>query len=64
MKKAIRFGILFAIGFGLVALTKQLEITHDAEGELKWIPVAIILLVALVGGGWLDRKVLQRLIPD
>jgi len=64
MKKAIRFGILFAIGFGLVALTKQLEITHDAEGELKWIPLGILMLVAMFGGGWLDRKVLQRFLPD
>ena len=64
MKKAIRFGILFVVGLGLVAVTKQLGITQDAEGEVKWIPVGIMMLVAIFGGGSLDRKVLQRFIPD
>ena len=64
MKKAIRFGILFVVGLGLVAVTKQLDITQDAEGEVKWIPVGIMMLVAIFGGGSLDRKVLQRFIPD
>ena len=64
MKKAIRFGILFVVGLGLVAVTKQLEITQDAEGEVKWIPVGIMMLVAIFGGGSLDRKGLQRFIPD
>ena len=64
MKKWIRYGIIFALGIGFVVLTKQLEITHDAEGELKWVPAAIILLAAVFGGGWLEKKVLHRLIPD
>ena len=64
MKKAIRFGILFVLGLGIVAVTRQLEITHDAEGEVKWIPVVVLMLVAIFGGGSLDRKVLQRFIPD
>ena len=33
MKKAIRFVILFVLGLGIVVVTRQLEITHDAEGE-------------------------------
>ena len=64
MKKAIRFVILFVVGLGLVALTRQLEITHDAEGQVKWLPVGIMMLVAIFVGGSLDRKVLQKFIPD
>ena len=64
MKKAIRFVILFVLGLGIVVVTRQLEITHDAEGEVKWIPLVIMMLVAIFVGGPLDRKVLQKFIPD
>jgi len=63
MKKVIRYGILFFLGFGVVAPTKQLEITHDAEGDLKWIPVGIVMVIVTFGCGWLGRK-LERWIPD
>ena len=46
-----------------MALTKQLEITHDAEGDLKWIPVGIVMVIVAFGCGWLGRK-LERWIPD
>ena len=63
MKKAIRYGIIFALGFDFVALTKLLEITHDTEDELKWIPVGIVMVIVAFGCGWLGRK-LERWIPD
>ena len=46
-----------------MALTKQLEITHDAEGDLKWIPVGIVMMIVTFGCSWLSRK-LERWIPD
>ena len=64
MKKAIRFVIIVVLAFGIGALGKYFGLWFDAEGEIVWIPFVIFLLLCTFGGGWLDRNVLQRLIPD
>ena len=62
MKTAIRYGIIFALAFGLGLLVKELGLTHDAEGEIAWIPFVIYILLVMYGGGWLDRNLLQKWI--
>ena len=62
MKKAIRYGIIFALGFDFAALTKLLEITHDTEDELKWIPVGIVMVIVTFGGGWPGRKLAKWIL--
>ena len=64
MNKAIRYVIMISLGFGIGLSGKELGLWFDAEGEIVWIPFVIFLLLALFGGGWLDRKVLQRFLPD
>ena len=64
MKKAIRYVIVGVLAFSLLRMSRLLEITYDAEGEIRWIPFVIFVLLAMYGGGWLDRKVLQRFLPD
>ena len=64
MNKAIRYVITIALGFGIGFSGMQLGLWHDAEGEIAWIPFIIFFLLVTYGGGWLDRKVLQRFLPD
>lgn len=64
MNKAIRYVIIISLGFGIGLSGKELGLWFDAEGEIVWIPFIIFLLLVTYGGGWLDRKVLQRFLPD
>ena len=64
MNKAIRYVISIALGWGIGVSGMQLGLWGDAEGEIVWIPFIICILLVTYGGGWLDRKVLQRFLPD
>ena len=64
MNKAIRYVIIISLGFGIGLSGKELGLWFDAEGEIVWIPFVIFLLLCTFGGGWLDRNVLQRFLPD
>ena len=59
MNKGIRFVIIVVLAFTITALGDKYFGPFDADAS-----AIITLLLCVFGGGWLDRNVLQRFLPD
>ncbi len=64
MKKAIRYAVVFLIGFLIALVASEAGLTRTETGEMRVWAFVILLLVLMYGGGWLDRRYLKKWIGE
>ena len=64
MKIAIRYVIVFLIGFLTASIASEAGLTRTETGEMRVCAFVILLLVLIFGGGWLDRRYLKKSAPS